>query len=370
MRKNKFKSMKKITALLLAANVMTATMTGCSAKTEETAAATTAAAITEAATTAQQAEESQIITFTDAAGREITLDRPAENIVSGYYITTSMLIALGLKDKVVGIEAKADKRPIYGLAAPDFLELPNVGTAKEFDLEGCAALEPDLVILPKKLAEQADILDGLGITAMVVNPESTEELEETIKNIAAAGGTEDRAEEIFTYYAEQTAKLEKIAADSKAAGEAVPKVYIAGTADVLRTAGSSMYQNKLIELAGGENAAAELTDKGWTNIAYETLLKYDPDMLVIIPEAEYTKEDVLADEQLKDLKAVKNGEVYEMPSSFEAWDSPVTSGILGCMWLSSIMNEDVYSFEAFKEDAIGFYQKFYGVEIDSALITK
>ena len=39
--------------------------------------------------------------------------QPAQRIVSGYYITTSACIALGLKDKMVGIEAKADKRPIY-----------------------------------------------------------------------------------------------------------------------------------------------------------------------------------------------------------------------------------------------------------------
>ena len=52
---------------------------------------------------------------------------------------------------MVGIEAKADKRAIYKLAAPDLIELPSVGTAKEFDLEGCAALSPDLVILPLKV---------------------------------------------------------------------------------------------------------------------------------------------------------------------------------------------------------------------------
>ena len=91
------------------------------------------------------------VTVTDAAGREVTLDAEPETLVSGYYITTSMLIALGLEDRLVGIEAKADSRPIYALAAPELLQLPSVGTAKEFDLEGCAALDPDLVILPLKL---------------------------------------------------------------------------------------------------------------------------------------------------------------------------------------------------------------------------
>ena len=56
---------------------------------------------------------------------------------------------------MVGIESKSNKRPIYSLAAPEMLELPNVGTAKEFDLETCLSTEPDLVILPMKQKDTA-----------------------------------------------------------------------------------------------------------------------------------------------------------------------------------------------------------------------
>lgn len=81
-------------------------------------------------------------------------------------------------------------------------------------------------------------------------------------------------------------------------------------------------------------------------------------------------EDVLKDGQLAGTAAVQNGRVYEMPSSFEAWDSPVPSGILGCMWLSSILHADSYPFDEFREEAAEFYREFYGVESDPALITR
>ena len=97
-----------------------------SAETEETA----------AEEAIEAAETTYPVTLTDQAGREVTLEAEPETIVSGYYIPSSLLIALGLKDKMVGIEAKAGKRAIYKLAAPDLIELPSVGTAKEFDLEG------------------------------------------------------------------------------------------------------------------------------------------------------------------------------------------------------------------------------------------
>lgn len=287
-----------------------------------------------------------------------------ERIVSGYYITTSACIALGLEENLVGIEAKASNRPIYGLAAPELLELPNVGTAKEFDLEGCIALEPDLVILPKKLSDQADILENMGIDVLVVNPESMEELEKTINDIASRTGTTERADRLTEWRRAKEEKLSGIIEGEK------PSVYISGSSSVLRTASPLMYQNSLIQLAGGENAAYDLKDNGWSNISYEQLIAYNPDVIVIIAEAEYSKEDVQNDERLADVNAVKNGRVYEMPSSYEAWDSPVPSGILGSMWLASVLHGQAYPFEEFQEEAAEFYREFYGVEIDKELITR
>ena len=306
------------------------------------------------------------VTITDHAGREVTVTGDYEKIVSGYYISTSMLISLGLTDKLVGIEAKAEKRPIYKLAAKELLELPNVGTAKDFDLEGCIALKPDLVILPKKLTEQAKTLADTGITVIVVNPENEELLKEAIEMIATATGTTEKAKELLSYYDEQYTKLEGITKDSKDK----PSVYLAGTSNILTVSSGKMYQNSVIEKAGGTNAAKDLTDDNWANISYEQLLSYNPDMIVIIPEAEFTKEDVLKDPELSNLNAVKNNAVYEMPSDFEAWDSPVPSGVLGSMWLVSIINEKEYSFDNFKDDAAKFYKQFYNVDIDKELITK
>jgi len=111
------------------------------------------------------------ITVTDQAGRQIVIDEKPEKLVSGYYISTSALIALDLEDKMVGIEAKADKRAIYKLSAPELIDLPSVGTAKEFDLEGCAALEPDLVILPLKLKNAVETHGLNCIVALDEEPE-------------------------------------------------------------------------------------------------------------------------------------------------------------------------------------------------------
>lgn len=305
------------------------------------------------------------VTVTDAAGREVTIEEEPEKLVSGYYITTSMLIALGQEDKLVGIEAKADSRPIYSLAAPELLELPSVGTAKEFDLEGCAALEPDLVVLPLKLKDTVSALEELGIPVVLANPEDMELLTETIEMLGAATGAAEQAEALLAYNTQTQDELTALLADAER-----PTVYLAGNSSYLNTAGAKMYQNTLIELGGGTNVAAELEDDYWAEVSYEQLLAWDPEVIVIVPEAAYTKDELVNDAQLAELTAVKNGAVYEMPSSFEAWDSPVPSAMLGSRWMAAVLHDDLYSFETFCDDAAAFYQEFYSVEIDVSLLTK
>ncbi|WP_270301080.1 ABC transporter substrate-binding protein [Terrisporobacter petrolearius] len=339
---------KKLISIILVVMMMTTMLVGCSN------------------TNTQEKSQPKEVTITDHAGREVKVTGNYEKIVSGYYISTSMLVSLGLNDKLVGIESKAEKRPLYKLAAKELLELPKVGTAKDFDLEGCIALKPDLVILPKKLTEQAKTLSDAGITVIVINPENEKLLKESIEMVATATGTTEKAKKLLSYYDEQYGKLEKLTKDSKEK----PSVYLAGTSDILTVASGKMYQNSVIEKAGGVNVAKDLTDDQWAKISYEQLLKYNPDMIVIIPEAEFTKEDVLKDPQLANLNAVKNKAVYEMPSDFEAWDSPVPSCVLGSMWLASIIDEEGYSFDDFKNDAASFYKEFYNVDIDKELVTK
>mgnify|MGYP003292457850 CR=1 FL=1 len=129
------------------------------------------------------------VTITDQAGRQVTIEKEPQRLISSYYITTSLLMALELEERMVGIENDADKRPIYALSAPELLELPSVGTAKELDMELCTALEPDLAILPMKLQSSVETLESLGITVLLVNPESQELLAQMIRLVEEAGGS-------------------------------------------------------------------------------------------------------------------------------------------------------------------------------------
>ena len=367
---------KKHVALILI-SLMLLSLIGCGKPAStETTGTTTEAAVTEApaasisdaATTAdstpadasEEGSDAQTVypvTVTDQAGREVTIEKEPESIVSGYYISTSLLLALGLKDKVTGIEAKADKRPIYKLAAPEFLELPNVGTAKEFDLETCASLSPELVILPMKLKDAAQSLSELDIPVLLVNPESEDQLEQMIELVSTATNTKENADALLSYIDEKKEMLEK-----DLSGVDAESVYLAGNSSLLSTAGPAMYQSGLIELAGGKNAASEITDTYWAEISYEQLLAWDPSYIILASDAEYTPEDVLNDENLKECTAVKNGNVYAIPGDIEALDSPVPGGILASIWLAGILHPDEVSADMYTEEKAAFYETFYGIK--------
>lgn len=295
------------------------------------------------------------LTVTDQAGRSVTIEKEPQRLVSGYYISTSLLIALDLDQKLVGIEAKANKRAIYQLSAPALIELPNVGTAKEFDLEGCAALNPDLVILPLKLKSAADSLAQLGIDVILVNPENSALLNEMIEIIAKATNSHERAEMLFAF----TAARENMLAEKLENAEK-PRVYLAGNSAMLSTAGNAMYQHSMIEAAGGENVAGGIADTYWVNVDYEQLLAWDPEYIILASDASYTCEDVRKDPNLATCRAVKEGKVYQMPNAAEAWDSPVPSGVLGSVWLASVLHPELISAEEAQDTITKFYEQFYG----------
>ncbi len=353
--------MKRIVSLLLML-ALTLSLTACAAA---PAASTGPVETTPTAPIETTSTGPTVVTLVDQAGREVVLEKAAERIVSCYYITTYATMALGVSDRIVGLEKKADSRPIYHMAAPALLELPNVGSLKEFNLEAAISLEPDLVLMPMKLKEHAETLTGLGINVLVVNPETQADLVDMLHLIAAACGVEEKADALLGYYNKQLTLISAMTANAEK-----PKVYFASNSSYLETAPAGMYQSDLITLAGGTNVAAGLPGDYWTAVSYESILTMNPDVIIVPCGASYTRDDILADVQLADTAAVKNGAVYQMPQKIEEWDSPIPSGILGVMWLTSVLHEDVYPFADFQKDVSGYYEQFYGFTMDAALITK
>lgn len=299
------------------------------------------------------------IVLTDHLGREVTLDKPAETVVSSYYISTTTLIALGAEDQLVGVEMKAEKRPIYKLAAPQILDLPAMGNKKNFNMEECAKLNPDLVILPMGLKDYVAQLEELNIPVLVVNPETKEAFDELVMMLGEATGHTDRASALGDYFdgvcAEVSERLEG------ADGE--KSVYFGSADDVLRSATAEMYQNDLIHYAGGKAVFGDLTEKGWTAVSAETLSAYNPEYIFVENMGDESAEALMNDPAFASLTAVKDGNVFAFPSKIETWDTPSPSNMLGIYWMSSVLYPDVISMDEVRDKAAEFYKEFFDIEV-------
>lgn len=294
------------------------------------------------------------VTVMDQAGRQVVIEKEPQRLLSSYYITSSLLIALDLDDKLVGVEDNAGLRPIYELSSPQILELPNIGTVKELDLEKCASLSPDLAILPMKLKNSVENLEQLGIPVIIVNPESQELLTEMIEVVGIATNTEDVSEQLIQFLADQETYLTKALADVDR-----PSVYLAGNSGLLSTAGDFMYQSDLIRLAGGKNAASDIEDTYWAEIDYEQLLTWNPEYIILASSAKYSVEDVLNDSVLADCDAIIKKNVFQIPCDAEAWDSPVPGSILGALWLANILHPDLVTDSDCANAMENYYETFY-----------
>lgn len=297
------------------------------------------------------------ITITDQSGRKVTLDEPAQRVASGYYIATTTIIGLGAKDKLVGVEMKADTREIYRQAAPEVLDLPALGNKKMFNVEECAKAKPDVVFLPISLKSYVNKLEDLDIKVILLNPETNKGFNEAIDIIAKVCGKEDTAKKYRSYREDLMKRY------IKKHTENTPSVYMAGM-DLLETASDDMFQGEIIKAAGGVNAIEEKGQNAWMNIDVETLLSADP-AYIFLEYSGVNSDEVYANSALRELQAVKNKHVYVFPSTLETWDTPNLSYCLGTLWTYAVLHPDEVSMKDVKKEAKAFYKTFYDIDMDT-----
>ena len=352
---------KRLLSLALLAALLLQLLSGCAAEVQQSA-APSAAPSEPAATEPIETEPAQSgpITVTDQGGREVTLEAPAKKIVSCYYLVTASLLTLGQKDKIVGIEMKAGSRELYKLCAPEFLDLPGVGSGKETNIEAIAALEPDLVLLPSKQVEAADALAGLGIPTAVVEPETYESFCALLNMLGELCGCGDDAHDLINYSDGIVKRVTDLTRDAER-----PAVYLAGEASWLRTCAGGMYQRDMIDMAGGTCVSAELEGTKWADISAEQLAAWDPEVIFSVSYAEYTLEDIRGEAALSGVRAVAEDRIYTIPSEIEAWDYPQPSSILGLLWMTHILHPDLVSLDDYIKEAKEFYQNYFNIDVSN-----
>ena len=153
--------------------------------------------------------------------------------------TTETLYLLGEQDRIAGVSG-------YTARPPEARRKPKVSAFISAKFDKILALEPDLVLGFSNL--QADIARELisrGVTVMVFNQRSVDEIFDMIRLLGRIVGAGSRAETLAT---ELRAGLDAIAAESQ--GQPRPRVFFEEWHDPLIS--GIRWVEELIEIAGGE----------------------------------------------------------------------------------------------------------------------
>lgn len=238
--------------------------------------------------------------FTDGAGRTVTLKGTPKRIVSIDPAHTETLFALGLADKVVGVDD-------YSYRPVEAQQKEKVGDAFNLNLEKLVSLKPDLVVLagskdnpPSQLKE----MDRLGIPAYVSAPGTVKEVLSDIESLAKIVGAEKQGKDLV---AKMQKDLDAVAQSAPKDSSARPTAFIVVDAS-LWTVGPSSFLSDVVYAAGGQNVMQGVKEQ-YLQVSMETLLARDPDVvLVAIPRDQAAQ--LTSAPGWADLRAVKSQRVY------------------------------------------------------------
>ncbi|GAA3121819.1 heme/hemin ABC transporter substrate-binding protein [Streptosporangium carneum] len=266
--------MKHGLTVLLAAGALA--MAGCAGTAEPPAKAAEQAAPSPAQ--AQSAPQAQglPVTVQSADGKQVEV-KDASKIIPLTGDVAEIVFALGLADKVVGVDLSAT-----GL--PEARQKPQIGYQRALAAEGILSLRPTVLVGTEEAGppQVIDQLRGAGIPVVTVSSGAggVDEVPGKIELIGKALGVADKGAELAA-----KTKAEIDAARAKATGTEKARVaflYLRGQSKTYQLGGAGTRADAMIAAAGAEDAGTAAGVKGYKPITAEAMVKAAPDHILVM----------------------------------------------------------------------------------------
>lgn len=311
-------------------------------------------------------------TYTDDYGREVLLRKDITRIVASGPNAQMILVTLAPEMMVGLAEAPSTAQRKY---FPDYyVDMPTLGQfygkKMSLNLENLMQTDTEIIIDVGEIKEDGNedmdnIQKQTGIATIYVEA-SPETYPEAYRKLGKILGKEEEAEKLAAYCEETLTRAEEV--KGKLSDEDVKSVLFGVSSTGLNCNVAGSVQARVIELIGAENAI-QLPDEevngrdGGNPVDLETVYRVDPDIVILGPGGPYDK--LTADDsQWKELRAVREGNFYEIPGLPFSWMSgpPSVNQVIGARWLMSIVYPDLYDHDIY-EDAKEFYKLFWNYDL-------
>lgn len=279
------------------------------------------------------------ITITDSTGKNVTLPATANRILVTNSDAAEVLIAIGAKDKIIGI---SDTVKNNQLLAPMLSTVPSVGVWDNPSVEKIAELKPDVVITYASWKpKNADQFNAANITFVALDCYRLNTLSADIRAMGTIAGKEQNA----TAYAQFVDDNIKLVKDRTAnlTNESKPHVYWEQNS-AFSSAGSGSGGDDLIKAAGGLNIAGNQSGTG-PKVSSEWVAKENPQIILKTTGYATTPANmsgIIAEINnrtgLASTSAVADHKVYVLKTSIAFGPK----GVIGLMYTAKIIHPELF----------------------------
>lgn len=254
-----------------------------------------------ASTLALQAQAA--ITVRDDDGNTVTVQKPAQRILSLAPHITELLFAAGAGDKIVGVTSYSD----FPEAAK---KIPQIGDNRQLDIERIIALKPDLIVvwMHGSAERQIEMLRTLHIPMYHSEPRKLADIGDSIVRLGQLAGTEKTAQPAAAALQAKLAALK-----TQYAGRPTLSVFYQVWDKPLYTLSGAHIISEAIRLCGGRNIFDSMKIVAPV-VTPEGVLQEDPEVLIGTSEKSAKEKDggLAMWRQYTSMKAVRANNLYNL----------------------------------------------------------
>lgn len=257
------------------------------------------------------------LTLTDGAGRQVTLDAAAKRIISLTPSNTEIVYAVGAGDLLVGDTEYCD----FPEEAKNVAKIGGF-SADTISIETILSLKPDVVLADGTGQESViTALEQANIKVIALNAASLEDVYANIDLVGKISGHDVEAAALVDGMKARVAAVEEKVASISDANRLT--VFWEVWDEPLMTVGPKTFTGQLIQMAGGVNIFADVTDD-YPQVSSEEVVKRNP-AVILGPD---THGDKLIAEQLAarpgwdQIDAVKNKKIFLIDGNISSRSGP------------------------------------------------
>lgn len=312
-----------------------------------------------AGASAPQAGGAEGKTVTDPNGNSVTLARAAERVAAlPPPLGTFVVSVAGGPERIVTVHPWSKAAMLRGTLVEYFPKLRDLNAGavgQDFmpNIEELVRLAPDLVFQVGSFAgAQTDLVRAAGLPLLTINITAGDDAVAWLPMLGAALGAETSARDILAWRMSVRSAIEAVTRDlPQKARPTVIHVSLFGSA--LAVVGGAHIRSWQIGLAGGVNLAAGFRQVN-VQIDPEQLLAWDPDVILLNAfDDELRPSRFYEDPRFAGLSAVINRRVYAWPIGGDRWEAPTQESPLGWMWLSRLLQPQLFDWSMPDEIARG-----------------